>query len=361
MTLITAAGFAQKKARLLVGTYTSGKSQGIYVFDFDLRSGNAKLLGSTYSSNPSFLAISAKGDRVYAVNEDREGMVTAFSFEPNSGKLTEINKVSAEGAHPCYISVDKTGKWLAVGNYSGGNLALYRINTDGSLNPAHQVIQHTGSSVDASRQEAPHVHATVFTRDNNFLLVPDLGTDKVMIYAFDDRKGALKPAEMPYLMVEPGAGPRHLDFDPEGRRMYLLEELTGTISAYEYRKGKLHLIQNTSSLAYDFSGKIGSADIHVSPDGRFLYASNRGESNDIAIFSINKEKGTLSLVGHQDALGRRPRNFNFDPSGNFLLVANQETDEVVVFSRNKDTGNLTDTGIRINVPAPVCIKWVDGD
>jgi 6-phosphogluconolactonase len=232
------------------------------------------------------------------------------------------------------------------------------VKDNGGLEAAQQVIEHDGYSVDADRQTGPHVHSTVFSNDNNYLFVPDLGIDKVMIYSFNSKSGALVSAKVPFQMTEPGAGPRHFDFHPNGKYAYLIEEMTGSISVYSYSKGNLELQQNISALPGDFNGKIGSADIHVSPDGKFLYASNRGESNDIAIFSINAKNGQLAPAGHQSTMGKTPRNFNFDPSGNFLLVANQNSDEVVIFKRNKYTGLLTDTGKRIPVSMPVCIKWV---
>jgi 6-phosphogluconolactonase len=221
-----------------------------------------------------------------------------------------------------------------------------------------QTIEHVGSSVNDERQEGPHVHATVFSPDGKYLFVPDLGIDKLMIYSFDWKKGKLKPADIPFEMVEPGAGPRHFEFHPNGRFAYLMEELTGSVSAYAYgKKGELYGIQHVSALPRDYLGPVGSADIHVSPDGKFLYASNRGESNTIAIFSINPDDGKIWPQGFQSTLGIKPRNFNFDPTGKFLLVANQDSDEIVVFHRDAETGLLKDSGKRIAIPKPVCIKF----
>ncbi|HEX7904943.1 MAG TPA: lactonase family protein [Chitinophagaceae bacterium] len=359
------SSFAQNEPYLLVGTYTSGSSEGIYVFKFNSDSGTFKPVSTTKTSNPSFLAVSSDQRYVYAVNENADstmhttgGSVAAFSFDKQSGKLTAINKQYSGGKHPCYVAIDKTGKWVFAGNYTSGSLALLKVQQDGGLEPPAQVIEHTGYSVNEERQTSPHVHATVVSPDNKFLFVPDLGIDKLMIYSFDAKKGTLSPAKVPFQMTEAGAGPRHFDFHPNGRYAYLMEELSGSISVYAYKKGELSLLQNISALPHDFNGDIGSADIHVSPDGKFLYASNRGESNTIAIFSINPSNGQLFPVGHQSTLGKTPRNFNFDPSGNFLLVANQNSDEIVIFKRNKQTGLLTDTGKRIPVSKPVCIKWV---
>ena len=194
--------------------------------------------------------------------------------------------------------------------------------------------------------------------DNNYLFTPDLGTDKIMIYHFDKKKGILKTANPAFATSEPGSGPRHLDFHPNNRFVYLIEEMTGTVVTFKYQSGKLQKIQRISALPANFTGSIGSADIHVSKDGKFLYCSNRGSSNSITIFKIDSLTGMLTVVGEQSCMGKTPRNFNFDPTGNFLLVANQQSDDIVIFKIDKKTGLLTDTNKRINVPNPVCIKWI---
>ncbi len=360
------SGFGQMAAHehyLLIGTYTSssgGKSEGIYVYKFNSNTGEATFLSKTAAEDPSYLAVSPNQRFVYAVNEGakEKANISAFSFDKTNGVLNYLNSQPSGGDHPCYIAIDKTGRWVAAGNYSGGSLAVFRANLNGTLNKASTVLKHEGYSVNAQRQTAPHVHATVFSKDNKFLFVPDLGIDKVMIYSFTQKNGKLAPAKIPFHMTEAGTGPRHFDFSPNGHFAYLLEELTGSISAYRYNKGELHLLQNISALPPEYSGPVGSADIHVSPDGKFLYASNRGESNTIAIFEIDSKTGMLALTDHQSALGKTPRNFNFDPTGNFLLVANQNSDEIVIFKRDKETGVLTDTKNRISVGKPVCIKWI---
>jgi 6-phosphogluconolactonase len=261
--------------------------------------------------------------------------------------------------HPCYITVDKSGKWVITGNYTSGTISVNPVNSDGSLIASNDSIKHFGKSVNTARQESPHVHSAILSKNNKYLYVPDLGIDKVMIYRFDNKSGKLTEAEMPFVKTEPGAGPRHFEIHPNGKFAYLMKELTGSVSVYRVLKnGGLYLLQNISTLPRDFSGMSGSADIHVSPDGKFLYGSNRGESNTIGILKIEANTGLLKWVGHQSTLGKTPRNFNFDPSGNFLLVANQNSDEIVIFKRNKETGLLTDTGKRINILNPVCLKWI---
>jgi 6-phosphogluconolactonase len=355
--------FAQNNY-LLIGTYTGTKSEGIYVYKFDTATAENIFVSVAKSSNPSFLTVSPNKKFVYAVNENddstitpRGGTVTAFSFDKKIGMLSEINKQPSGGKHPCYISIDKNGKFLFVGNYSSGTVGLLATNKDGSVNKLQQVITHEGSSTDAQRQKGPHVHAAVLSADNKYLFAPDLGIDKVMVYAFDKKKGQLNFSSD--ATSKPGSGPRHFTFHPNNKYAYLMEELTGTVVFYEAKKGGLKFNQRINAMPTNFTGSLGSADIHVSPDGRFLYCSNRGESNTISILSIDAMSGKLNIVGHQSTLGKTPRNFNFDPSGNFLLVANQNSDEIVIFKVDKKTGLLYATGKKILVPKPVCLQWIN--
>jgi 6-phosphogluconolactonase len=349
---------------LLIGTYTSTKSEGIYVYKFDTATAENSFVSVAKTSNPSFLTVSANKKFVYAVGENVDstirpigGTIAAFSFNKMNGTLTQINKQPSGGKNPCYITIDKTGKWIFVGNYSSGTIGLFATKKDGSIDSVIQVITHKGSSINTQRQSDPHVHATVLSADNKYLFAPDLGMDKVMIYAVDKKKGSLHFSS--FAASEPGSGPRHFTFHPNNKYAYLMEELTGTVVFYKVNKGNLKMQQRINAMPRDYTGTMGSADIHVSPDGKFLYCSNRGESNTISIFSINTMNGKLTIVGHQSTLGKTPRNFNVDPSGNFLLVANQNTDEIVIFKIDKKTGLLTDTGKRIHVPKPVCLQWVN--
>ena len=361
------AATAQKNYFLLVGTYTSAGSEGVHVYDFNTANGETKLRDVAKISNPSYLAISPNGKNVFAVSEvanekSKGGKIVSFAFDKATGKLTEINKQPSNGSNPCYVTADKSGKWVITGNYSSGTLAVLPVSASGTLDSAVATIAQQGSSVNTDRQNESHVHATVLSPDEKYLYVPDLGTDKIMVYRFNKKTGSLTPAITPFVMTKPGSGPRHFTFHPNKKYAYLVEELTGGISAYRYDKknGDLALLQNISTLPPDFMGYPGSADIHVSPDGKFLYASNRGASNTIAIFSIDKKSGGLVAIGHQPVLGKTPRNFNFDPRGNFLLVANQDSNEIVLFNINKQTGLLKDSGKSIQVSKPVCIKWLKG-
>jgi 6-phosphogluconolactonase len=347
---------------LLVGTYDSPKSEGVYVYRFNSTNGDVNAVSHFVTSNPSYLTVSPNGKYVYSVNENGKngigGEVTAFSFDKKNGQLSFINRQFSGGDHPCYIETDKTGKWVFTGNYSTGSLAVFSINAEGGLSRADTVIKHLGKGKNENRQQGPHVHCTVISPDNKWLLVPDLGIDKTLIYAFDNKSGKLSQDKQYFISSEPGAGPRHFTFHPNNKLGYLVEELSGTIVAHTFKNGKSERIQRISTMPAGDSSFAGSADIHISPDGKFLYASNRGNVNNIAVFSLNK-KGKLSLVGHQSTLGITPRHFNFDPSGKYLLVCNQNSDEIVIFKRDVNSGLLYDSGKRIQVGKPVCIKWIN--
>jgi 6-phosphogluconolactonase len=362
LLLISFAGFSQN-FYLFVGTYTDKGSKGIYVYRFNAATGKAEWLTNTEGLvNPSYLAIAPDNKHIYAVTEtarNNSGSVSAFSFDRKLNRLTLLNKQPSGGDNPCYVAVNKSNKWVTVGNYSGGSLSAFRINKDGSLDAPSQVIQHEGKSINPQRQERPHVHSTVFSPAHNYLFVPDLGLDKIMVYRFkpgDDKP--LEPAKTPFVSVIPGSGPRHLTFHPDKPYAYLIEELSGTVVAYKYDTGELTLIQRIPAHPATFKGTIGSADIHVSPDGKFLYASNRGDENTIAIFSIDIRTGRLQLTDFQSTMGTTPRNFMIDPTGNYLLVANQNSNNIVIFKRNPDTGLLTQTSEEIKVSSPVCLQMM---
>jgi 6-phosphogluconolactonase len=352
---------AQKKYYMLAGTYTNGKSIGVYVYNFDSNTGTATIIDSIKTSNPSYLAVSPNQKFVYAVNENAEkgngGKVTAFSFDKSTGHLTQLNQQLSMGDNPCYITVDKTGKWAIVANYSSGTAAVLPILKDGSLGEAVSVVQHKGSGINNQRQEGPHVHATVLSPDNHQLFVSDLGIDKLMIYAFNEHTGKLTAKDP--VKVTAGSGPRHFVFHPNQKWAYLIQEMGGTITAFNYKNGALKKFQTLSTVPVGFTRSFTGADIHISPDGKFLYASNRDSSNTISIFKINAQTGKLTMIGNEATQGRTPRNFNFDPTANYLLVANQNSDDIIIFRRNAKTGLLRNTGKRISVGSPVCIKWIE--
>lgn len=363
-TTVMAQTSRTKNFYLLVGTYTNEQgTNGIHVYTFDGETGDAEEKSRTTDiRNPSFLAVSSDKKNVYSVSEAGEGKgVNAYAFDMGSGRLTFLNSGSAGGNGPCYISVDDKKRTVFTGNYGGGSLSATKLKSDGSLSNDVQVIQHEGGSVNKSRQDKPHVHAVVLSPDNRFLLVPDLGTDKVNIYRYDESQPKpLSPAPQAFASVNPGGGPRHLTFHPNGKFAYLILEMEGAVVAFDYKDGQLKEIQKLTMLSPGFSGKVGAADIHVSPDGKFLYGSNRGEANDIVIYAIGK-KGTLTYAGRQGQGIDTPRNFTIDPTGNFLLVGNQNGNNIAIFKRDKKTGMLSPTGKTIQVDKPVCLKFVPMD
>jgi 6-phosphogluconolactonase len=343
---------------LVVGTYTNGgKSEGIYVYDFNTADATSALKSVTKDvPNPSFVAVSPDRKFVYSVNETGgTSSVSAFAYDAVSGKLTFLNKQESHGADPCYLIADKQN--VIVANYSGGSLAVFGRKADGSLTEAKQVIQHTGKGVDPQkRQESAHVHQVKLTPDGHYLICNDLGEDQTYIYNYNPAN--LKQPLSIHSVVKstPTTGPRHMAFTPNGKFAYLTHEFNGRVTAFSYTKGKLNKIQEIASMEEGFSGKIDGADIHVSPDGKFLYTSNRGDANSISIFSI-LPTGILAFKERVSTLGKGPRNFAIDPSGKYLLVGHQATNDIVIFDINKATGGLTDSGKRIDVGSPVCLVF----
>ncbi|TDX00741.1 lactonase family protein [Dinghuibacter silviterrae] len=358
--LVLALSGQAQQYYLLVGTYTTGTSKGIYVYRFDASTGKTTPVGETDVENPSYLTFSPDGRFVYAVNENPSGTggVTALSFDTLTGNLHLLNRQSSEGEFPCYVATDATGKWITVANYGGGNLSAYRVADDGSLGGSAQLIQHEGKGANAKRQEKPHVHSTVFTPDQRYVVSADLGLDKVYVYNFNpDMDEPLTPASTPTVSVRPGSGPRHIAFSPDHRYMYLITELSGEVHVFGYAKGRFTPIEHVPTVLKDTSADKGSADLHLSPDGRFLYASDRGNTNDIVVFEVHPGSGKLKRVGSVSCGGVTPRNFTIDPTGHFLLVANQRSDNVVIFKRDMQTGLLTPTGDQLQIGNPVCLKW----
>ncbi len=351
---------------LLVGTYTNApsKSDGIYVFRFNPNRNESNLVGSVKTSNPSFLAISKDQKYVYAVNEDHgdatPGAVSAFSLDKKKGSLTLINKQPAGGDDPCYITIDSSGKNVVVANYSGGNMAVLKTGADGGLQPAAQVIAHDGYGVNVKRQEMPHVHSTVFSPDQKYLYAADLGNDRLYRYSFKptDANAPLTALDPAYYEIPDGSGPRHFVFSPDKKFAYLLNELSGNVIAYQYNSadGQLTPIQTIESDNTKTKDDKGSAEIDISPNGKFLYTTNRATANDITMYKVSSD-GTLVPNGHQP-VGIHPRNFMIDPTGRFLLVANRDGNNIQIFVINKNFGILEDTHVTIEVPSPVCLKMV---
>lgn len=362
--MVKAQQATDKIYNLLIGTYTKpGKNNGIYVYSFNSETGEFSYKAEAAGvKNPSFLTISRDGKHVYSVSEvgDGKGSISAFSFDASTGKLAFMNNSSSGGNGPCYVSVDDKNKYVFSGNYGGGSVAAIPIKADGSLGSQVQSIQHEGRSIKGN-QDKPHVHAAVLSQDNRYLFVPDLGTDKVNIYKVDlANSKPLTPAEPTFVSVNAGNGPRHFTFHPNGKFAYLIQEMTGNVTAFSYEDGKLSTEQSVSLASSDFTGKIDAADIHISPDGKFLYGSLRGDLNELVIYALD-ETGKLNYSGRQSTLGKTPRNFAIDPTGNFLLVGNQNSDSIIIFKRDQKTGLLRPTGKKISIGSPVCLKFAPID
>ncbi|HEY0245005.1 MAG TPA: lactonase family protein [Mucilaginibacter sp.] len=364
--ILPVLGFSQKKGTapktfdLLIGTYTKATSKGIYVYRFYEETGKLAYLAEADDlTNPSYLCVSDNNKFVYAVNEsDKGGGISALKFDPASGKLEQINSQQT-GSGPAYIAVDKDQKNVIVSNYSGGSLAVAALNKDGSIGAVTQTIKDEGHSINADRQAAPHVHSSMFSPDEKYLLYADLGTDKINIYSYHASKTpALTPATPSFVEAQPGNGPRHMAFSADGKYLYLVQEMGAVVTAYSFNDGKLKQLQSVSMVPDGYTGKVGAADIHISPDGRFLYASNRGDADEIVQYAISPENGQLTFIERYRTMGKSPRNFVIDPTGNYLLVANQSSDNVSVFKIDKPSGKLSPTRTQINISMPVCLKMV---
>jgi len=351
---------------MYVGTYTGPASKGIYAYRFDAATGQSTSLGlAAETVNPSFLAVDRSRRFLYAVNEiadyqgAKSGGLSAFAIDRKSGKLKFLNEVSSRGAGPCYVSLDKTGKYVMVANYDTGSVAIFPLLADGELSDASAVIQHSGHGPDPKRQEGPHAHEIETSPDNRFALASDLGLDELLVYRFNPSKGTLAPNDPPFAKVAPGAGPRHFVFHPSGKFVYVIDEIASTVTAFSYdaANGTLRQLTAVSTLPEGFKGNNDTAEIHVSDDGQFLYGSNRGHDS-IAVFSLDPTTGTPKFVEAVPTGGKTPRNFELAPGGAYLLAANQESDNIVVFKVDKKTGHLTPTGEVLEAPSPVSIRFV---
>ena len=351
-----------------VGTYTGEgtKSKGIYAFRYDAATGQVAPLGlAAETTNPSFLAAHPNGKFLYAVNEvgdykgPNSGGVSAFSIDHATGKLTFLNELPSRGADPCYITVDRTGKFVLVANYTGGSVIVYPILEDGRLGEASAFVQHTGHGPNAERQEGPHAHSIDLSPDNRFAFVDDLGLDELLVYKFDAVKGSLTPNDPPFAKLDPGAGARHFALRPDGKFAYVVTEIGRNVTVFsnDAAKGTLQHLQTITTLPADFTGRNDNAEIEVLPSGKFLYASNRGHDS-IAVFAIDSRKGTLTTVEIASTKGKEPRSFAIDPTRTLLFAANQKSDNIVVLKIDAKTGKLTPTGQVLDVGSPVCVKFV---
>jgi 6-phosphogluconolactonase len=366
----------QGKYLFYVGTDTNDgdhktTSKGIYAYRYDASTGQITPLGlAAETTNPSWIALDPNGRYLYAVNEVRNykgpnsGGVSAFSIDRtegdrSTGKLTFLNEVPSRGADPCYITVDKTGKYVLVANYTGGSVAVFPVLADGKLGEASAFVQHTGHGPDPSRQEGPHAHSIDLSPDNRFAFADDLGLDQLLVYKFDSAKGSLTPNDPSFVRMDAASGPRHFALHPNGEFAYVLGEMKGTVTALaaSLTAGAFRSLQTISTVPKDFKGTTEDAEIEVHPSGKFLYASNRGPDS-IAVFAINPGKGTLTPVEYASTQGKTPTSFEIDPTGTLLLAENKKSDNIVVFRIDQKTGHLTATGQKLEVGSPVCLKFL---
>jgi 6-phosphogluconolactonase len=346
-----------------VGTYT-GKtgSKGIYAYDFDEKNGKLKRRGvAAETESPSWFVIHPNGKFAYAANEaGNNSTITSFSVDPKSAKLTQLNQKPALGQDPCYLSFDKTGKYLLVANYSSGNVVVFPISSNGTLGEATANVKNAGPlGPNKQRQEAPHAHWIQVAPDNRYVFVADLGLDAILSYRFDPNKGTLTPNNPPSAKLNPGSGPRHVVFAPNGKYVYVISELSNTVTAFSYNaaQGTLFEFQILSTLPTDFSARNDDAEITVHPNGKWLYASNRGRDT-IAVFSISSSDGSLTHVGEFPTGGKEPRHFAIDPTGQYLLAENQNSNSIATFQIDQTTGSLKQVSLENDIPSPVCLTFL---
>lgn len=357
LLLLSINAIAQDNYNLVVGTYTNTcESKGIYVYDINMNTLSFKEKAHTDGViNPSYLSVNKANNVIYSVNEDGvKSDVSAFKYTPSTGRLQQMNKKDSEGADPCYIINDD--KNVIVANYSGGSIAVFGKKTDGALADAKQVVKHTGSSINKERQEKAHVHMVYFSPDKKYVFSNDLGEDKIYIYNYNPDGGINTLTLKQTIDVRPGSGPRHLAFNPNGIFFYVINELSATIDAYSYSYEKPVFLQQVSLFAKDCTDANSAADLRFSKDGKYLYATNRGDANTITVFKVHAN-GMIHQVQQITTLGEGPRNFVIDPTDSYVLVAHQYSHNIIIFKRDKTTGMLTETGKRIDVCSPVCLMF----
>jgi 6-phosphogluconolactonase len=345
--------------RLFIGTYTRAGGKGIYAIQLDPATGELSTpTVAAETSNPSYLALSPNRMTLFAVSE-AEAMAAAFRVSSDRGHLTPLpGPQQAGGKAPCHLATDATGRVLIVANYHTGVVASLPIQTDGSLGPAAHVIQHQGSSIDPDRQSSPHAHCVTLSPDNRYVLVCDLGLDKIFTYRVDPTTATLTPAEKPFTATPPGSGPRHLAFAPSGAHAFVVSEMGATLTSYRYNseQGLLFPLDTKSTLATAPSAQNRSAAVRVHPNGRFVYASNRGPDN-LAVFAFDQVTGRLDRVEIVSAGGKGPRDFALSPDGKWLIAANEVSNSLTVFRVSAETGQLTSADTTAEISMPVCVVF----
>lgn len=357
---------AGKEFLVYIGSYSTAKGKGIRVFRFDAATGRLTSMRlATEAVNPTFVTASVDGRFLYATKEvtrhegRKSGSVKAFAIDRKTGKLRFLNEVASGGTIPCYVALDKTGRYAMVANYGSGSVEVIEVRKNGRLGKVTAFDQYAGSGVNPQRQEGPHAHSINVSPDNRFALAADLGLDKLFVYRFGEKAGVLLPNHPSYATVNPGSGPRHIAFARNGRFVYVIGEMKSNITtfAYDARRGTLRKLQTISTLPKGYKGQSDCAEVALSPNGKFVYGSNRGHDS-IAVFAADPKKGTLTPVERVPSGGKTPRHFAIDPTGRFLLVANQESDTVMVFAVDRKTGRLAATGEKAIVKSPTCVRFL---
>lgn len=342
------------------GTHRSGTKIGFSLAHFDTDTGAlTKPEFLLESPAPAFFTIHPDGRHLYTCNSGSPGAVSAYEIESHTGHLKFLNRVPAGGPDTSYVSLDQTGHYVLAANYSGGNIAVFAIKPDGSLGERTAFVQHTGSSVNPQRQTHAYAHSIIVDPSNRFALVADLGVDKVFVYRFNEKDGSLATNNPPFVNIKPGSGPRHVKFHPNGRWVYVISEIASTVTAFNWdsTNGTLTEFQTVSALPADFKGTNTCAEIVVHPNGKFLYASNRGDDS-LAVFAIDQTTGRLTPIERVSSGGNTPRNFAFDPTGNWIICSNHGSDVAVVFRADENTGKLAQTGQPMPVPYPFCERFL---
>lgn len=354
------------------GTYTRGKSKGIYLFR--LQTDNLEVsqnitlvpLGlAAETQNPSFLELDLKRRLLFCVNEVDQfegkptGAVSAFSIDRATGKLTLLNQRPSMGTGPCHLALDSTGRNLLVANYGSGSVAVLPVAADGKLGEPSDVVQHTGTGVPPSRQRGPHAHCITMDTANKFVFVCDLGLDKVMTYRLDAQQGKLSPHDPAFTALKPGSGPRHMVFRPDGKFAYVINETSSTMTAFAYdaQAGALKELQTISTLPGYYEGRNSCAEVGIHPSGKYLYASNRG-NNTVVLFGVDAANGTLEYIEEQGTGGKTPRHFGIEPSAKHLVIANQDSDTLLACRIDSGNGRLKPSGVFAEAPTPVCAKFL---
>ncbi len=348
------------------GTSRGGANRGVSLGEFGAVTGALTVPAlDAATTSPSYQALSADGRHLYTCDSvdnlpgQRGGGVSAFAVDPATGRLTALNTQLSGGNMPTYLSLDGSGRFVLVANYNSGSVAVLPILPDGSLGARTGFDQHTGHSVNPSRQSSPHAHSIITDPTNRFALTCDLGLDQVLVYHFDDKTGAITPNDPAFVSLKAGSGPRHLAFAPSGKVLYVTSELANTVTAFNWDAslGALTEFQTASTLPADFKGQSACAEIGIHPSGRFLYASNRGD-NSLAVFTVDQATARLTLVQNIPTGGKTPRGFSLDPTGGWIICTNQDSDNAVVFKVDADTGRLTQVGAPVSVSNPVCPRFV---